>query len=142
MDKLQEDEDCTTTVDTIKKHPTAFGRNIQLVDSGSSSGVKKALFGIQRNMSVPNVTESNVPGLIKKQSTLLCRGTPPPVPPNKPIIPPKKNLVNLIKQISVSDNAVVAATADKEQKDSQLRHNNFLSNDIPAVDKQEETIEN
>jgi hypothetical protein len=147
VDKLQEDDDCTTPLDTIKKHPIAFVRSMQSTECSSSSGIKKALFGIQRNMSVPNVAESNVPGLIKKQSTLSssCRGTPPPVPPNKPIIPPKKNLVNFIKQISVTDNAVAttaAATADKEQKDSLLRHNNYLSNDIAAVDKQEETVEN
>lgn len=144
MDKLQEDEDCTTPLDTIKKHPIAFGRNMQSVDCGSSSSVKKSLFGIQRNMSVPNVIESNIPGLIKKQSTLVCRGTPPPVPPNKPIIPPKKDVISFIKKTSVADNttAVTAVAADKEQKDSLLRNNNFPPNDIAAVDKQEEIVKN
>lgn len=151
MDKLQEDEDCTTPLDTIKKHPIAYGRNMQSIDSGSSSGVKKALFGIQRNMSVPNVAETNIPGLIKKQSTLVCRGTPPPVPPNKPVIPPKKDLISFIKKTTVVDNAssvaaaataATAAAADKEQKDSLLKQNNFLSKDIATVDKQEEVVEN
>lgn len=108
---------------------------MQSVDSGSSSGIKKALFGIQRNMSVPNATETNLPGLIKKQPTLVGRGTPPPVPPNKPIIPPKKDLISFIKKSTVTENA--ASTVDKLQKESLLRHNNFISNDISVEDKQE-----
>jgi len=109
-------------------------------DSGSTSTVKKSLFGIQRNMSVPNATESNIPGLIKKQITTVGRGTPPPVPPNKPIIPPKKDLISFIKKTSIADNA--ASTADKDQKDSQLRHNSFLPNEIAPVDKPDEMVKN
>lgn len=141
MDKLQNDGDCTNPIDTIKKHPVAFGRSMQQsVDTGSSSVVKKSLFGITRNMSVPNASEGNIPGPIKKQPPIVGRGTPPPVPPNKPIIPPKKDLISLIKKTSAAENA--ASSPDKDQKDSLIRHNNFLSNDIPAVDKQEELVNN
>jgi len=128
-------------LDTIKKHPISFGRSIQS-ESGSTSIVKKSLFGIQRNMSVPNATESNIPGLIKKQITTVGgRGTPPPVPPNKPIIPPKKDLISFIKKTSVADNT--ASTVDKDQKkDSQLRHNNFLSSDVAPVEKSDEMVKN
>ncbi|KAL4135857.1 hypothetical protein QTP88_007444 [Uroleucon formosanum] len=139
VDKPQDDEDCSTPLDTIKKHPISFGRSMQS-DSGSTNTVKKSLFGIQRNMSVPSVTESNIPGLIKKQITTLGRGTPPPVPPNKPIIPPKKDLISFIKKTSIVDNS--ASTADKDQKDSQLRHNSFLSNEIAPVDKPDEMVKN
>lgn len=139
VDKPQDDEDCSTPLDTIKKHPISFGRSMQS-DSGSTSTVKKSLFGIQRNMSVPNTTESNIPGLIKKQITTVGRGTPPPVPPNKPIIPPKKDLISFIKKSSIADNA--ASTADKDQKDSQLRHNSFLPNEIAPVDKPDEMVKN
>ncbi|XP_060857721.1 CTTNBP2 N-terminal-like protein [Metopolophium dirhodum] len=139
VDKPQDDEDCSTPLDTIKKHPISFGRSMQS-DSGSTSTVKKSLFGIQRNMSVPNATESNIPGLIKKQITTVGRGTPPPVPPNKPIIPPKKDLISFIKKTSIADNA--ASTADKDQKDSQLRHNSFLPNEIAPVDKPDEMVKN
>lgn len=107
---------------------------MQSVDSGSSSGIKKSLFGIQRNMSVPNATESNLPGLIKKQPTLVGRGTPPPVPPNKPIIPPKKDLISFIKKTTVEN---AASAVDKLQKESLLRHNSFIPNDISVDDKQE-----
>ncbi|XP_026820962.1 uncharacterized protein CG10915 [Rhopalosiphum maidis] len=139
VDKLQDDEDCSTPLDTIKKHPISFGRSMQS-ESGSTSTVKKSLFGIQRNMSVPNTAESNIPGLIKKQITTVGRGTPPPVPPNKPIIPPKKDLISLIKKTSVADNT--ASTAEKDQKDSQLRHNNLLPNEIVSVDKPDEMVKN
>ncbi|XP_060844504.1 CTTNBP2 N-terminal-like protein [Rhopalosiphum padi] len=139
VDKLQDDEDCSTPLDTIKKHPISFGRSIQS-ESGSTSTVKKSLFGIQRNMSVPNTAESNIPGLIKKQITTVGRGTPPPVPPNKPIIPPKKDLISFIKKTSVADNT--ASTAEKDQKDSQLRHNNLLPNEIVSVDKPDEMVKN
>lgn len=112
----------------------------QSVDSGSSGTFKKSLFGIQRNMSVPNAAESNVSGLIKKQSA-IGRGAPPPVPPNKPIIPPKKDLISFIKKTPVAAENTTP-TIDKEQKDSALRHNSFLSNDITATDKQEEMVNN
>lgn len=134
------DEDCATPLDTIKKHPVAFGRSMQSVDSGSTSAIKKSLFGIKRNMSVPNAAESILTGLIKKQSVTIGRGAPPPVPPNKPVIPPKKDLISLIKKPSVAENA--APAIDKEQKDTLLRHNNCLSNDITVVDKQEEMANN
>lgn len=137
MDK-QDDEDTSTPLDTIKKHPIAFGRNMQSVDTGSSSAVKKSLFGIQRNMSVPNATDSNIPGLIKKQQAIMGRGTPPPVPPNKPIIPPKKDLISFMKKTPATDNTVT--TTEKETKDSLLRHNSFLANDIASVDKQQEEL--
>lgn len=88
-------------------------------------------------MSVPNATETNIPGLIKKQISSVGRGTPPPVPPNKPIIPPKKDLISFMKKASVADNAV--STADK---DSQLRHNSFVSNEITPVDKSDEVVKN
>lgn len=141
MDKLQNEEDCINPIDTIKKHPVAFGRSMQQsVDSGSSSVIKKPLFGISRNMSVPSASEGNFPGPIKKQPVIVGRGTPPPVPPNKPIIPPKKDLISFMKKTSVTENS--ASSPDKEQKDTLLRHNNFLPNDIPAVDKQEELVNN
>lgn len=93
------------------------------------SVIKKS-FGIQRNMSVPNPTENNFSGLIKKQSTIVGRGTPPPVPPNKPVIPKKKDLLSFIKKTPVAEN-----TVSTEQKDS-LVHNNFLSSDIDnTIDK-------
>lgn len=139
VDKPQDDEECSTPLDTIKKHPISFGRSVQS-ESGTTSTVKKSLFGIQRNMSVPNATETNIPGLIKKQITTVGRGTPPPVPPNKPIIPPKKDLISFIKKTSVADN--IASTADKDQKDSQLRHNSILPNEIAPVDKPDEVVKN
>ncbi|KAL5238142.1 hypothetical protein ACI65C_005552 [Semiaphis heraclei] len=139
VDKPQDDEDCSTPLDTIKKQPISFGHRMQS-ESGPTSAVKKSLFGIQRNMSVPNATESNIPGLIKKQITTVGRGTPPPVPPNKPIIPPKKDIISFIKKTSVADNA--ASSAEKDQKDSQLRHNSFLSNEITPVDKPDDMVKN
>jgi len=139
VDKPQDDEDCSTPLDTIKKQPISFGRSMQS-ESGSTSTVKKSLFGIQRNMSVPNTTESNIPGLIKKQITTVGRGTPPPVPPNKPIIPPKKDLISFIKKTSIADNT--ASTTEKDQKDSQLRHNNLLPNEVVSVDKPDEMVKN
>jgi len=111
-------------------------------ESGQTSTVKKSLFGIQRNMSVPNTAESNIPGLIKKQISSVGRGTPPPVPPNKPIIPPKKDLISFIKKTPVADNAASTSTAEKDQKDSQLRHNNLLPNEIVSVDKSDEELKN
>lgn len=112
----------------------------QSIDSGSTSAIKKSLFGIQRNMSVPNATESNLPGLMKKPTANVGRGTPPPVPPNKPVIQPKKDFnVSLIKKSMVAENS---ASPDKEQKDALLRHNNFLPKDISTVDKQEEVVNN
>jgi len=91
-------------LDTIKKQP--LGRTIQIDDSISSSGIKKATtFGTQWNMSTPNAAESsNPPGLTKKQLA-VSRGTPPPVPPNKPNIPPKKDIMSFIKKTSVVENA-------------------------------------
>lgn len=140
MDKLQDNEN-TTPLDTIKKHPITFGRSQQSIDSGPSSIVKKSLFGIQRNMSVPNATESNLPGLIKKQQAAIARGTPPPVPPNKPVIAPKKDLTSFIKKPSIPDNAI--SSAEKDQKvDSVHKHNSFLTNDIATSDKQEELVKN
>jgi len=139
VDKPQDDEDCSTPLDTIKKQPISFGRSMQS-ESGSTSTVKKSLFGIQRNMSVPNTAESNIPGLIKKQITTVGRGTPPPVPPNKPIIPPKKDLISFIKKTSIADNT--ASTTEKDQKDSQLRHNNLLPNEVVSVDKPDEMVKN
>ncbi|CAH1732609.1 CTTNBP2 N-terminal-like protein [Aphis gossypii] len=138
VDKPQDDEDCSTPLDTIKKHPISFGRSMQS-ESGSTSTVKKSLFGIQRNMSVPNTAESNIPGLIKKQISSVGRGTPPPVPPNKPIIPPKKDLISFIKKTPVADSAASTSTAEK---DSQLRHNNLLPNEIVSVDKSDEEVKN
>jgi len=81
---------------------------MQFEDSASSSGIKKALFGIQRNMSVPSTAESNLPSLIKKQSA-ANRGTPPPVPPNKPNIPPKKDIISFIKKTSILENTTSSA---------------------------------
>lgn len=131
MDTLKDDEE-STPLETIKKQPMAFSRNQQPVDSSSSSVVKKSLFGIQRNVaSVPNAAESNVPVLIKKQQTI--RGTPPPVPPNKPVIPPKKDLLSFIKKPSFVENAV--PIPDKEQKNLVLRPNNFTTNNIITSDK-------
>jgi len=137
MDTLQDDE-ILTPLETIKKQPIAFGQSQQSVDSGPSCVVKKSLFGIQRNVSVPSATESNVPGLVKKQQT--ARGTPPPVPPNKPVIPPKKDLMSFIKKPSVVENAV--PIADKEQKNLLLRHNNFATNEIITSDQTEELMKN
>ncbi|VVC34782.1 Hypothetical protein CINCED_3A015055 [Cinara cedri] len=133
-------EECRSPMDTVKNKPVAYGRNMQSIDSSSSGIVKKTLFGIQRNMSVPNTNEGNFPGLIKKHSTAVGRGTPPPVPPNKPIIPPKKDLVSFMKKTSIAENTI--STAEKqEQKDSLLK-NNISSNDTPTIDKQEELVNN
>jgi len=87
-----------------------LGRAVQIDDSILSGGVKKATtFGTQWNVSAPNTAESsNLPGLTKKQLA-MSRGTPPPVPPNKPNIPPKKDIMSFIKKTSVVENASSSA---------------------------------
>lgn len=103
MKILQDDKESSTSLDTIKKQPPSC--TTQIEESSSSSGIKKALFDLQRNTSVPpNTGEiSNLPGLIKKQHN-LSRGTPPPIPPNKPNIAPKKDIVSFIKKNSIIEN--------------------------------------
>lgn len=127
-------------MDTIKSKPATFARNMQSIDSSSSGIVKKTLFGIQRNMSVPNANEGNIPGLIKKHSTGVGRGTPPPVPPNKPIIPPKKDLTSLMKKTPMAENTI--STVEKEEQKDSLVKTNISLNDIPTIDKQDETVNN
>lgn len=73
----------------------------------------KKNFGIQQNISGPNSTENNFSEFIKKH-TVVGRGIPPPVPPNKPVIPPKKDLLSFIKKTPVSENTV----STTEQKNS------------------------
>lgn len=92
-------------------------------------------------MSVPSTTEGNLShGLVKKPSAAISRGTPPPVPPNKPIIPPKKDLMSFMKKSSIAENA--ASITDKEQKGPVLQNNSFLSSDIAASEKVEESVKN
>ncbi|XP_050439573.1 CTTNBP2 N-terminal-like protein [Adelges cooleyi] len=139
VEKINFDEDPSSSLGTIKKQPIAFGRSMQSLDaSPSNSNIKKSLLGTQRNMSVPNVLSENV---VKKQQTTLNRGAPPPVPPNKPVIPPKKDL-SMIKKPQSADNITVVN--DKEQKDSALRHTNStpINSRETSTEKQEETVNN
>ncbi|XP_050529800.1 CTTNBP2 N-terminal-like protein [Daktulosphaira vitifoliae] len=110
---------------TMKKQTTIpFARSTQSMDvvgtPPTSTAIKKLPFALQRNVSVPNVLVSDTAGK-KPLQAALGRGTPPPVPPNKPAVPPKRDLGSIKKwqqSSAAENNAVVASANDRDPKES------------------------